>query len=340
MVHMRFPRIFISTLVTFLCVVVAPSVGAVSTAANASEGMEISPTLVELNAAPGNTYQIRISLRNITASDLQYGTSVADFNSADETGSPHIISDSTLPATSSIKTWVSTIPNFSLQSRQAKDLTALVTVPVNAEPGGHYGVLRFTGDSPELRNTNVGLTASAGVLILIRVSGAINEKASLAEFYSSQNDKQSSFFENGPITFVVRVQNAGNIHIKPSGSIELRDMFGGLVSTMPVNEDKSNILPNSIRRFETKLNKDWMFGKYTASLALGYGTSGQAITSTVTFWVIPYKIILVAILILITLIYILIRLIKVYNKHIIAKAKNEKTTKNKNDFEKKPKEKF
>jgi len=310
---------------------VAISVSAQATNANAAQGIEISPALVELNAARGKTYNITLTVTNVTASDLAYSSSVDDFRASDESGSPHIIvaSELSLPVTASVKTWVDILPHFALQAKKSETINVEIVVPVNAEPGGHYGVLSFAGKAPELSDNGVGLSASAGVLLLIRVDGDIIEEASLASFFSAQNGKQSSLFETGPITFVTRIKNEGNIHVKPVGSVELRDMFGGLVSTMPVNDDKSNVLPNSIRRFETQYNNSWMIGRYTANLTLGYGTTGKAITSTINFWVIPYKIILAGLLVLATIIFILTRLIKVYNRHIIAKSKNENTNKNK-----------
>jgi hypothetical protein len=296
---------------------------------NAAEGIQISPALIELNATRGKTYNLNLTIMNVTNSDLIYDAMVDDFNSTSETGSPHIITDNTLPPTSSVVTWVAGIPEFTLHSKQSKSVVAQVTIPANAEPGGHYGIIRFSCKAPNLSDNGVGLSASAGVLLLIRVDGAITEKADLASFYSTQNDKQSFFFENGPINFVTRIQNTGNIHIKPVGSIEVHDMFGGLTATLPVNSDQSNVLPNSIRRFESQFNEDWLFGRYTANLTLGYGTTGQAITSTISFWVIPYKIVLVGLLALATLIFIFSRLIKVYNKHIIEMSKKENASKNK-----------
>ena len=61
-----------------------------------------------------------------------------------------------------------------------------------------------------------------GVLFLIKVDGNITEKADLAESFTANPDgKQSFFFENSPITFVTRFNNTGNVHVKPSGKIEL-----------------------------------------------------------------------------------------------------------------------
>lgn len=296
-----------------------------SSSSNAAQGIQISPALVELNAAAGQTYNIDLSVTNVTSSDLDYTSSVGDFEASDETGSPHIITDGSLSNTVSVVSWVSSLEDFSLEAHDTKNLTVSVTIPQDAEPGGHYGVISFSGATPDVDSTGVGLSASAGALLLIRVDGEISEEADLASFYASKSGNQGSFFENGPITFVTRVENIGNVHVKPVGSIEVRDMFGGLVETMQVNESKSNVLPKSIRRFESTLDKDWMFGRYSATLAVGYGTTGQAITSTVTFWVVPYKLILVCLFILLTVIFILSRVIKVYNKHIIAKSKRHES---------------
>lgn len=307
------------------------SVNAQSSNAESAQGIQISPTLYELNAEKGKTYELNLNVMNVTLGNLVYSTSVDDFGSSDETGSPQIMVDSQLPESSSIRSWLPTIPSFLLKPRESKKISVQITIPDNAEPGGHYGVLRFSGAAPELDNTGVGLSASAGALILIRVDGEISEFASLESFNAIKNNKQSSFFENGPIDFAVRVNNQGNVHVKPSGDIQITDMFGGLVENISINnvEPRSNVLPDSIRRFDVKLNKEWMFGVYTANLSLAYGTKGQAITKTISFWVIPWKIILVALLALVTIIFILKRLIKVYNRHIIQKSKNEEITKNK-----------
>ncbi len=298
--------------------------------ANAAQGLQISPPRVELNAVKGGKYNIDLKVTNITASDLSYTSSIVDFNSSDrEDGSPNLVEDSTLSSTASIRTWVSNTPEFTLEARQSTTLRIEVSVPKNAEPGGHYGALLFSGKAPDIDTTGVGLSASAGTLILVRVEGDIKETADLASFFSAKDGSQTSFFENGPIGFVTRIKNDGNVHIKPTGNIELRDMFGNLVATMAVNEGSSNVLPNSIRKFESNYDGVWMFGRYTANLAIGYGTTGQAITKTISFWVIPYKIIAAVLLVIITAFFVLRRLIKVYNRRIIEKARKNETNKNK-----------
>jgi len=308
------------------------SVSAEAASSNSAQGMQVSPTLVELNAAKGKTYNLTIKVTNVTNSNMQYTSSVADFSAANETGTPKITVDENLSSASSIRTWASLDSKFTLATQKSKTVIAQITIPDNAEPGGHYGVLRFSGAAPQIENTStgVGLSASAGVLVLIKVDGDITEKADIASFYSSNsNQKQNSIFESAPVGFITRIKNTGNVHIKPFGNIEIRDMFGSVVKTIPINSDKTNVLPKSTRLFESKTDSSWMFGVYTANLSLGYGTKGQALTSTVTFWVVPYKIILAILFVLSSIIFVISRLLKVYKRNIIRNLKNETTIKKK-----------
>lgn len=288
--------------------------------ANAADGMQISPVIAELNVDPGKTYIIPITITNVTGSDLTFNVIVNDFASKDETGTPSIDLDSLMPSTASIQSWVTPISPLNILARQPQTIEAELVVPSNAEPGGHYGVIRFSGRPTGIDTTGVSLSASAGTLVLVRVSGDVQESLDLLEFYTSQDDTQSSLFARGPIKFVTRFQNEGNVHVKPVGQIEVRDMFNNTVDTLAINETKGNILPDSIRRFDTVLEKEWMFGRYTADIAVSYGTAGQAIVRTIAFWVIPWRLIIGIVIAIATIVFILITVMKRYNKYIVNKA--------------------
>lgn len=288
--------------------------------ANAADGLQISPALVEVNAEPGKTYNIELNVTNVTASDLAFDSTVNDFSARDETGTPSINLDDDTPNSASIRAWVNIVSSFELAARQSEKLTATLSVPSDAEPGGHYGVIRFSGRAPELQSTGVGLAASAGTLVLVRVAGAVDEDLQLITFQASQNGTGGNFFEYGPLDLVMRFENKGNVHVKPVGQIEVRDMFGNNVQTLKVNPDSGNILPLSVRKFQNTLDKQWLVGRYTADISIAYGTTGQAIVQTISFWVIPWKLIAIAILALITLIFVLKTLIKRYNSYIVKRA--------------------
>jgi len=298
---------------------------------DAANGLQITPALVQLNAEKGKTYTVELKVLNVTGSDLSFKSAVNDFAAKDETGTPSILLNETEPAPTSIQSWVGDIPDFTLKAHETKTIEAIISVPTDAEPGGHYGVIRFSGTAPQLNGTGVGLSASAGTLFLVRVAGDITEKLNLITFEatSSTDGKPHSLFENGPITFLTRFQNTGNVHVQPSGKITVHDIFGNPVATLDINDEKGNILPSSIRRFESTLNQHWLFGRYTADISIAYGTTGGAIVESTSFWVIPWKLILIGLAILATVIYVLRIGIKRYNKYIITQAQkgNEKTKK-------------
>lgn len=298
---------------------------------DAANGLQISPALVQLNGEKGKTYTVELKVLNVTGSDLSFTSTVNDFASKDETGAPSILLNEATPSPTSIETWVSAISPFTLKAHQTQTIEAAISIPADAEPGGHYGVIRFSGTAPSVTQTGVGLSASAGTLFLVRVAGDITEKLNLITFEATSptDGKPHSLFENGPITFLTRFQNTGNVHVQPSGKITVHDIFGNPIASLDVNNEKGNILPSSIRRFESTLNQHWLFGRYTADISIAYGTTGGAIVESTSFWVIPWKLILIGLAILATVIYILRIAIKRYNKYIIAQAQksNEKTKK-------------
>jgi hypothetical protein len=305
--------------------------------AEGAQAFSISPPLIELNADPGQTVKASITFTNVSSDELLIKTQVNDFGAKNETGEPNIIFEEDVENTPySLRQWVVSPPPFKISARESKTIDFPIQVPAQAEPGGHYAVIRFTGSSPALEESGVALTASIGSLVLLQVSGDIQENAQLAEFYSAspgagRTSGPQSMFEAGPITFVQRIENAGNVHLKPTGTIDVTSMLGRNVASLRVNGEPTNpddqpksILPKSIRRFEQTLDKKWMFGRYTATIKLSYGQGQQPLEQTITFWVIPYKIMLLAAIILAALFFGLRLAIRKYNAHIIKKANHNR----------------
>ena len=292
-----------------------------ASAADGPVGLQVSPAIIEINAEKGKTYDIKIKITNTTTSDQEYFANINDFKAKDETGNPEFITDSKAPSSASIVQWIQPITTFKLNPNQSKEVIAKMAVPANAEPGGHYGIIRFGNQPGTTGQVGASIAASTGPLVLVRVDGDVRETLSKADFYTQKpQGKKQSFFEQGPIDFVERLTNNGNVHVKPKGDIVVTNMLGRQVGSVKVNDNNGNILPNSTRRFEQRLTNQWMFGKYTAKMTLNYGTAGGVLDATTSFWVIPYKLIALALLIIIFIIFVLKKAISRYKKNIIEKA--------------------
>jgi hypothetical protein len=142
----------------------------------------------------------------------------------------------------------------------------------------------------------------------------------LSEFTTQRGKKTTNFFEYGPIDFLVRVKNEGSVHEKVKGSIEVKSWTGKKVASVAVNENGGNVLPDSVRRFTQSLPQKQLFGHYSAALTMNY-SNGKTLKSTIGFWVIPWKLLLLALVGLIALVLVLRLAIRRYNEHIIAMAR-------------------
>ncbi len=290
------------------------------------QGLEISPPFIELSVNPGQSVTFDIHLRNITKDTLVTKASVDDFVAAGEDGRPRLLlGEDTEPSPFSFKTWIKALPDMTLLSQEAKVTKVTLDVPQDASPGGHYGVVRFSALPPELEGSGVSLSASLGALVLVNVSGNVNTKASMEEFFVTQNGKKQGWFESGPVSFVERIKNEGNVHFKPIGTVRVTDTFGNEVKVLSVNEKGGNVLPGSIRRFEQELNQESLFGFYRAEANLQYG--GKSLHSNLSFWIIPYKSLTIGLGVLILAIILSITGLKRYNRYIIAKAGAQKASK-------------
>lgn len=293
------------------------------------QALEIAPPLITLSVDPGQIVTTKINIRNISGGNLIVSGQINDFVAAGEDGTPKLLTEETKLTNNpySIVSWVSPMPELNLATNQMKALPVTIIVPKDASPGGHYGVVRFTGTPPDLEGTGMSLSASLGSLIMLRVSGDVKEEMSLTDFYVSQNGNKGWFFETAPLVINQKITNSGNVHEQPMGTVTIADMFGNKLATLGVNKvtPPGNVLPDSTRLFTENLDKSvignkMLFGRYTAELSVKYGDKNETITKTITFWVIPYKLIVAIIIILIALFFIMRFAIQNYNKRIIAKA--------------------
>ncbi len=317
------------TLVTLVAIFsgIPPTVQADSptNSPNAGQALEIAPPIVNLTVNPGQTVTVAIYLRDIAKTNLIVTGQANDFVASGEDGTPKLLLNSDSNDPYSMRSWVAALPSLNLIPQEIKAMTVTLQVPSDAAPGGHYGVIRFTATPPDLNTNGVSLSASLGALMLVTVTGKINENLSVEEFSVNQNEHTGWFFETPPLNFVERFKNNGNIHEQPTGQVTVTDMLGHKLASVNVNVPPTNVLPASIRRYEEPLDSSVigdakMFGRYTADLKVTYGASKTVLTSEISFWVIPYKLILGIIIGSILAFFLFRAFLRGYNRRIIAKA--------------------
>jgi hypothetical protein len=300
--------------------------------------LTISPPVREVTGDPGTKISGIIKLYNETNKDLSITYSQADFG-AKETGDGEPEFFELNGESKDLASWIRISGGpFAIRSLDWQNIIFEIEIPKDAEPGGHYAAVFFSPQQPEKDSGgSVSVDYKTGTLILLTVSGKINEEGNLKSF-SLKNGKK--FFDHIPVNFELNIENKGNVHFKPVGNVTVKSMLGKNITELPVlNVDSGgNVLPGSSRRFEIawgdsnikkrpktfleKARYEWdnfYVGRYSALASVALPGSGHA-TFNLSFWIFPWQLFVIIAIALITFFWLFGR----YNRWIVKKAREKK----------------
>ncbi len=295
-----------------------------------AQALTISPARMEVSADPGVTLEQEFLLINEQATTETFYTSVQNFDAQGETGTPNF-SD----AKEGLASWIKVADKITLKPGERVKVPFTLQVPTNADAGGHFSAIFLTTTPPATtEGGQVAIGAKVGMLVLLTVSGDIKEGGGVKAFGLKDGVR---FVTSLPVNFVYRFANDGNDRVKPEGNIVLRNSLYFKTEELNANPQLGNILPNSTRRFEVtwggeKIDKaapfmdhvkyqwrNFALGAYFASLDLAFGTKTSS--SSTVFFVLPWQLMTVMLIIAIIVIIVLRFALKRYNQWIIKQAK-------------------
>jgi len=304
-----------------------------------ASALTLIPPSLEFGVNPGEISETSVKVYNETAETLELYTEVTNFTASGETGQPAFDFEAPLAGLAS---WIEVEAGpISVEPGERQEIPVTVNVPLEADPGGHYAAIFFVDEPPEVGAGQVKVASKLGTLLLAKVAGDIEEAGSLVEFLSGDNQ---TTFARLPIEFFARFQNSGNVHLRPTGTITITNLFGGESGVIDINAAEGATLPDTIRKYEAiwekaqveeangnawnnfwtefgNERKNFGLGRYKATLNLTYGAaSDMTASSELTFWVWPWRVIVISALLLFVVIWLLIWLIKRYNAWLVKKA--------------------
>ncbi len=238
-----------------------------------------------LTAAPGEVLQVQLRIRNETQQTTSITSDAFDFVIGEDGETPVQITDTDLSNRWSLASWLTVSPEQqTLGPGQTGVLNAVIQIPEDALPGGHYAMVTHqpaTGDGPS--ETASAVTQQVGSLLYVTVEGPINEEAFI------RNLVVPSFTEYGPVPITFSVDNRSDIHIRPRTNVEIYNIFGRKVDSITV--EPKNVFPLAGRDFETEWSRTWGMGLYTAKVVMSFG-SGQVAVAATQFWLVPLTLVL------------------------------------------------
>ena len=263
--------------------------------------LSVWPPILEAVLKPNQSYHQIYQLKN-QGDDITIQAALIPFESADEFG--HITLQTKAfqsPALNYFTLNNSPLPqSFTLKAGETKNINFTINIPQTAPNSDHYLTLLFQSDTKGLITGTGSKTLPAvgsNILLTIPQSNQPPPTVKIQTFSASQ----SLFDSFDPINFNLLVKNTSNHFLKTQGYINIFNSFNKKVATIPLRSD--NILKQSARQLITTnpWNPLFPIGRYQATVNLTPVNAPNTITQTITFYVLPYKIL--AILLLLFLLF-------------------------------------
>lgn len=283
MISARFP---IAILYAFVCIFLF---GLQTLHAQESAGITLIPATIEESADPGSTLVQTLKVTNESNIDKEYFVYKKNIRGVNAGGVPLFAEEGAEETGFELTDWliIQTEP-LKVPAFSTVELPITINVPIDATPGSHFGGVFVSVEPPKLREIGAGVGYEVASVISIRISGDIIDTARVRSFAT---DKLLYGTKN--VKFTARIENQGNILIRPRGPLTITSVFGGKPEVMTVNENLAGVFPGTARDINfTWSSEGFGFGKYEAVLALAYdGKEGQkTIDATAIFWVFPIKV--------------------------------------------------
>ena len=291
-----------------------------TSAQDGSLRLTTSPLPLSLTAEPGTTVSTDLKVKNAGTEPETLTIDILKFKAYEDSGKPELMDPD--PTDDSVH-WVNfSEPTFTVLPEEWKTIKVTFTLPQEAAFGYYYAfVFRRANTKTDLAAHQTAVVGGTATLVLLEAQVPNAErKIEVSEFSTDH-----SVYEFLPVTFTVALKNTGNVHVAPRGNIFLSRGSNKNLALLELNPEKGNILPQSIRTFESRwkdgfpiyeqkiedgevahdengnqvMKLTWNFdnaahlrmGKYTAKMLLAYddGTRDVPIEGVLTFWVIPWR---------------------------------------------------
>lgn len=298
---------FLSSLLVLSTLFFAPiafgyQIETIDTSHVANKDFVVGPGKVEIELKPGEQKTVNLKVSNRMGDTRLFKVDIEDFTgSKDPEQTVVLLGAERGPY--SLRDYLQ-VPemNFELKDGERATVPVTISVPTDAEPGGLYGTVLITTTSKNGGKASGGsaIISRIGTLFFVNVPGTVRHDGNLKEFQTASG---GMFFSKGPIDFRLLYENNGSTHVNPYGEVKIQNIFGEEVGNVVV--DPWFAMPTSLRLREVSWNRPFLFGMYKATANVNRGYDDIIDSKSITFWVIPWKIVVLALLGLIVFVFII-----------------------------------
>ena len=245
------------------------------------KGISVTPSIAHIDLST-DPPEYSLTYVNNTNSEITLLLSVQDFTELEESYKISFWEGKDAKNYKySLSSWIS-FENRTIQlSPKEKKSIKIFIDSQRITKGGHYASILAEIVQPE-RKEDVNVKAVLSSLLFVRAStGQEIEEGKISSFKPLRDGIDY------PDSYILRFENKGNVHVVPYGVIQVFDPLGNLAAKGILNEGSLDALPESIRRYDTKVTtyqKVLLPGIYTANIEMHFGKTNQKLSASVKFF--------------------------------------------------------
>lgn len=265
--------------VTALFVAAALLTGAAPAAAQGAFDLMVYPAKLELAAAPGTTQEFAVNVRN-----LGHGAETMNvyFNDYSIKANNDFVFRKPGHYSYSCSNWLATdTPAMTVPSGQTVVKVFRLSVPADAEPGGHYGVIFFE-QAPAAGKAPVAARPRIGSLVMVTIPGEIVREGRIKDVKVTSTwfwpTRGLPLLPKRRVAARVVFQNSGNVHLTVKGSLSYRATFGW--GSGKVEFSEITVLPGTTRYLEALIPHPPLVGSFKVKAEVRYGPSLDVFDTT------------------------------------------------------------
>lgn len=294
--------------------------------------LQVSPSPIISTVRPGVTNSNEFQIRNSGTKKEELKIELRKFKVDEDNGQIELTEE--LPK--EVSDWVKiSNPIVSIEPGTSFTETMITSPPADVGFSYSFAVVISRNKEPITTPGKTALKGSIAIFTLLTVDrpGAVR-KFDISEFSANRR-----VYEFLPVNFQIKLKNTGNTIVLPYGNVYIQksENDNKPISVLKVNDTASYLLPGVTRVYptmwvdgfpvyqtssdglkNTKLGWDWSkaqnfrFGKYHAKLVAVYndGQRDVPVEAVISFWIIPWKLILVGVTLLIILIVGMVTIVR------------------------------
>lgn len=296
--------------------------------------LQVSPSPLVATVKPGVKSQIELKIHNQGTGTEYLQIEPRNFTFDSKTGKVNL-QDTVSPAFSK---WITfSAQKFTVASDQTFSEQVIMNVPKDAGFSYSFALVITRQNNPAPQPGTRAITGSLAVFSLIN----IDRPGATSNLKVSSFSTSKKLYEYLPASISIRFNNVGNTIVQPAGNIFIARGSNAAtpLATLDVNPTQGYILSGTQRTvtatwsdgfpvYKTTTDAsgkatqhlvwNWgdlsklRIGRYTAHLVAVYSQDGRdvPIEGTVSFWVIPWKILLVVLLVILLILFAVFMMVR------------------------------